>query len=195
MKRKIISLGSLTALALGSGVAGASDLVDTARVITATPIVQHISEPHQECTTQTMVTPAQPQGNGIAGGIIGGLAGGLLGAQVGHGSGKTAATIVGAAGGAIVGNQIANAPQPATAQPVESCRTVESTHDVVTGYTVVYRYNGRDITTTLPYNPGSFVKIGIGVIDEGVAVNTPPRRHGDRLEVQPPPPPPGYYYR
>jgi hypothetical protein len=44
---------------------------------------------------------------------------------------------------------------------------VETTREIVKGYTVVYRYNGRDITTTLPYNPGKTVKVGIGVVDDG----------------------------
>ncbi len=39
--------------------------------------------------------------------IIGGIAGGLLGNQIGGGKGKTLATIVGAAGGAYVGNEVA----------------------------------------------------------------------------------------
>jgi len=44
--------------------------------------------------------------NNVAGTIIGGIVGGLIGAQIGGGSGRTAATIVGAAGGAVAGNAI-----------------------------------------------------------------------------------------
>ena len=44
--------------------------------------------------------------NNIAGTVIGGIVGGLIGSQIGGGSGQTAATIVGAAGGAIAGNTI-----------------------------------------------------------------------------------------
>jgi outer membrane lipoprotein SlyB len=43
---------------------------------------------------------------GIAGTVIGGVIGGVLGNQVGGGTGNTAATIVGAAGGAVVGHEI-----------------------------------------------------------------------------------------
>jgi outer membrane lipoprotein SlyB len=43
---------------------------------------------------------------GIAGTVIGGVIGGVLGNQIGGGTGKTAATIVGAAGGAVVGHEI-----------------------------------------------------------------------------------------
>jgi len=162
------------------GAANAVDFFDTAQVISATPIYQSV--PQQVCQNQTVVTQAPPsQGNGIVGGILGGLAGGLLGAQVGHGSGKTAATIVGAGGGAIIGNQIANSPSPPTTQTVQTCNNVMS--NIVTGYTVVYQYNGRAITTTLPYNPGSYVKVGVGAVNEGGA---------SRQRAMPPPPPPGY---
>lgn len=42
----------------------------------------------------------------VAGTVIGGIVGGLIGHQVGGGSGQTAATIVGAAGGAVAGQQV-----------------------------------------------------------------------------------------
>ncbi len=193
MNPKIMTVSSIVVLVSGSGIAHGSDFVDNAQVLSATPIVQTVSQ--QVCQPQTVVTQPPPpsQGSGIAGGIIGGLAGGLLGAQVGHGSGKTAATIVGATGGAIVGNQIATSPSAPTTQTVQACSNVM--HDVITGYTVVYQYNGRNVTTTLPYNPGSYVKVGVGVIDEGVAATPVPRRHHDENynQVPPPPPPPGYY--
>ena len=38
--------------------------------------------------------------------VLGGLAGGVIGHQIGSGRGNTAATIVGAIGGAAVGNEI-----------------------------------------------------------------------------------------
>ena len=41
-----------------------------------------------------------------AGAVLGGIAGGVLGHQVGSGRGNTAATVVGAAGGAYVGNEV-----------------------------------------------------------------------------------------
>ena len=44
--------------------------------------------------------------NNVAGTIIGGIIGGVIGHQIGNGNGQTAATVVGAAGGAYVGNQI-----------------------------------------------------------------------------------------
>ena len=40
------------------------------------------------------------------GAIVGGIIGGVLGHQIGDGRGNTAATVVGAAGGALIGNEI-----------------------------------------------------------------------------------------
>ena len=140
----------------------AQDLTDTAQVISSTPIVERITEPRQECWQEAAPAPAQERS--VVGAIVGGVAGGLLGNQVGRGSGRTAATAAGAIGGAIVGDRVQNS-QTAGTQPVQRCRTVEATRDVVRGYTVVYRYNGRDITTTLPYNPGSTVRVGVGIVD------------------------------
>ena len=51
-----------------------------------------------------LITRSDP--NNIAGTVIGGIVGGLIGHQIGGGTGKTVATIAGAAGGAYAGNQI-----------------------------------------------------------------------------------------
>jgi len=161
MRHKLITA---LAVALSGGSAyGASDFVDTAQVVSATPIIERVSEPHQECDT----APAPQKNSNILAPIIGGIVGGLLGHQVGGGRGQTAATIVGAAGGAVAGTMVGNR---AGAQPAQRCRTVESMREVVNGYDVVYRYNGRDANVALPYDPGSTIKVGVGaILDERAA--------------------------
>ena len=101
----------------------------------------------------------------IAGEVIGGVAGALLGSQVGGGSGNKAATAAGGIVGAIVGDRVANPDQPHTEQ-VERCRQVEASREVIKGYNVTYRYNGQDISTTLPYQPGQTIRVGVSVIDD-----------------------------
>jgi len=69
-----------------------------------------------DCGTVQSVTAVQRQGqvNGVAvgnntiglGTVAGGVLGGLLGNQVGNGNGKTAATVIGVAGGAYAGNVV-----------------------------------------------------------------------------------------
>jgi uncharacterized protein YcfJ len=156
----------ITALAValsGGSAYGASDFVDTAQVVSATPIIERVSEPRQECDA----APAPQKDSNILAPIIGGIVGGLLGHQVGRGRGQTAGTIVGAAGGAVAGTMIGNR---VGAQPAQRCRTVESMREVVNGYDVVYRYNGRDANVALPYDPGSTIKVGVGaILDERAA--------------------------
>jgi len=155
---------SALAVALsGSSAYAASDFVDTAQVISATPIIERVSEPRQECDA----APVAQRDSNIVAPIIGGILGGLLGHQIGRGRGQTAGTIVGAAGGAVAGTMIGNR---AGAPPAQRCRTVESMREVVNGYDVVYRYNGRDANVALPYDPGSTIKVGVGaILDERAA--------------------------
>ena len=112
--KQLIAFAMLMAAA-GAGRAG-PDLIDTAEVISATPILERVTESRQECDPPP-----------------------------------------------------AAAPEP----PAQQCRTVQATREVVKGYTVVYRYNGRDITTALPRDPGSTVRVGVGVVDGPSAAGGP----------------------
>ena len=70
------------------------------------PTYQVIPTPARVGTVESvreMVEQAQPSGAGL---IVGGLAGGGLGSLIGGGTGRTVATVVGALGGAYVGNQL-----------------------------------------------------------------------------------------
>jgi len=109
---------------------------------------------------------ANPDSNRSAtGGIVGGLAGALLGSQVGGGTGNKAATAAGGIAGVMIGDRVANPDQPRTEQ-VERCRQVDTTREVIKGYNVTYRYNGQDVNTTLPYQPGSTVRVGVSIIED-----------------------------
>lgn len=205
----------------------AADFVDTARVVSSTPIYERVSEPRQECWTETV--DSQPQQRSMGGAVVGGVAGGLLGSQVGGGSGKTAATAAGAIAGTMVGNQVSNPdsnrsstgaviggiaggllgsqvgrgsgrnaaaaagaivgtivgdrvanPDVPQSQQVQRCRQVDNYRDRVNGYNVVYRYNGREFTTRLPYQPGSTLQLGVSlnVLDDNN--NAPPPAMDDR---------------
>ena len=216
---KTLTLFALMALA-GNGTA-ATDFIDSAPVISSTPIVESVSEPRQECSPAPAAAPSQPRS--MTGVVLGGLAGGLLGAQVGKGSGQTAAAAVGAAVGAIAGDRAANADsadrpvtgavvgaaaggllgaqvgrgsgrnaaaaagavvgavagdrvqnaQHTAAAPAQQCRTVSVTREVIRGYTVVYHYSGRDVTVTLPYDPGPTVRVGVGIVDSAPVAGAP----------------------
>ena len=213
--RKTIPL--LVATLCSAGAFAASEVVDSAQVISSTPIYERVSEPRQEC--DSAAAPA-PKERSIIAPILGGLAGALIGRQVGHGNGRDVATAVGAAAGTMAGDAVANpdanrnytgaavgavaggvlgnqvgngrgngaataagtiagtmagdrigARTASAGQAAQRCRTVESSREVIKGYNIVYRFNGRDVTTTLPYNPGNTVKVGFGIIDDGAPVS------------------------
>ena len=112
---------------------GAADFVDTAEVISSTPIVERVKESRQECG------PAKEAGK----------------------------------------------------KP--ECRTVTTEREYLNGYLVVYRYNGRDIATKMPSDPGATVQVGIGVIDAAPRARKPPSANSlgsnVREVVQPEKPP------
>lgn len=60
-----------------------------------------------ECGTISSVNVTEKKGEGSGIGVVaGGVVGGLVGNQIGSGRGNTAATVVGAAGGAFAGNEV-----------------------------------------------------------------------------------------
>jgi outer membrane lipoprotein SlyB len=78
----------------------------------STPPAFQISEPSARIgTVESIVQETVQTGNTAAGTIGGALIGGALGSLVGGGSGQTVATVVGAGGGAVMGNQAAQRAQ------------------------------------------------------------------------------------
>jgi len=163
MKRHVAA--ALAALSLPAF--AAPDFVDTAPVISATPVIERIVEPRQECRADAYEVPP-PQERSYVGPALGAIVGGLLGSQVGNGKGRVAAAAAGAAVGTLVGDRIGNPPAdtPYAGAPAR-CRTVEGYREVVRGYDVVYRYSGRDTAVRLPYHPGPTVRVGVAVLDAG----------------------------
>ena len=123
------------------------------------PIRDATAAPRQECWTESV---SSGSGDRTAGAIIGGIAGGLLGHQIGSGSGNTAATIAGTIGGAAVGNEIARRNERGE-QVVERCRQVGGYEERIVGYDVAYRFEGREFTARLPYDPGRSMPVNVTV--------------------------------
>ena len=127
-----------------------------------------------------------------AGTVLGAIIGGVVGHQFGNSSGgRDRGTAAGAIVGGIVGNQIENsapsAPSYAGApvasnsgrvdyipetRNVQRCRTVYDGRDEVTGYNVAYRYQGRDYTTRMAYDPGPTMRVQVNLTPD---VGAPPR--------------------
>lgn len=93
----LVAVLALGACATNSAAPAASSYPQSTNVYTQYGVVQSIELVRQD--------NANPGGIG-AGAIAGAVVGGILGHQVGGGTGNTAATVLGAAGGAYVGNQM-----------------------------------------------------------------------------------------
>ncbi len=189
MIRKLSLTGAAALAVLAQG-ASAADFVDVAPVVASTPIYEHVNAPRQECWNEQVTTQAPSSGGSPLGAIVGGIAGGVIGHQIGSGRGNAVATGIGAVTGAVVGDKVdpnggvfsGNASAGTREQVVQRCRTVDNWQDVIRGYNVTYRYNGRDVTVRLPYDPGPDVRVSVGVISDrrppvsynGPQYNAPP---------------------
>lgn len=169
MKTQTLSVSFLSAaMLLGATSAQANhpdneNVLIRARVLSATPIYESINEPRRECWTETSdyggrdyETRSYRNNNG--GSIIGAIAGGLLGSTVGRGNGRVAAAAVGAATGAVVGGQWNNGDRYSRyPEQLERCQTTNQIRQVMNGYDVRYRFEGREFQTRLPYDPGRWL--------------------------------------
>lgn len=146
----------------------ADSFTQWAPVVSVTPIYTHVSEPQQQCWIERVTTNEYVDARGVPlGTIVGGITGGVIGNQVGSGHGRDAATVAGAVTGAAIGNAIDRERAGITVAPVtrdvERCRTVDVGSDVVQGYDVTYRYQNREFTTRMAYDPGSRVQVRVDV--------------------------------
>lgn len=139
------------------------DLLVRARVVSSNPIYESVNTPRKECWNESSGYETQGYRNNNTGGsIIGAIAGGLLGSTVGKGNGKVAAAAVGAATGAVVGGRWNNGERYTSyPQQVERCHTIDNVRQVVSGYDVRYRFQGREFGTRLPYDPGEWVTLKV----------------------------------
>ena len=158
--------GLAALLALSSGAAMADyghQFRDRAKVVSSTPVYEQINEPRRECWTEYESREVYRNGNSTGGAILGAVVGGLVGSTVGKGNGKVAAAAVGAATGAVVGDRMSDGSVRHASYPrqVERCETRDNYREVVAGYDVRYRFQGREYTTRLPYDPGKWVTLNV----------------------------------
>lgn len=130
---------------------------DYGRVISATPIIQQVTTPRQVCTTE-QVSVQQPKSG--AGALMGAIAGGAIGNSVGGGSGRTAATVLGVVGGAMVGDRIEGS-SPNQVQNVQRCETQNFYENRTVAFNVVYEYAGKQYSAQMLNDPGDSIQLRI----------------------------------
>lgn len=166
---KTLATGMAVCLSLVAGASQASNdaqqYFDRGLVISSTPAYEEVNAPRRECWTERVGEYRESAGDRSYGGaIVGGLVGGILGHQVGKGNGRKAATVLGATTGAIVGDRVDNDGTERVAnREVERCRSVDNWSSKIVGYNVVYRYQGREYSAFLPYDPGPDIKLRVNV--------------------------------
>jgi len=172
MKSRILNTTLIATLLAASGAAQAGPgrgngdgFTARAQVLASTPLYETINEPRRECWTETVgyETQSYRESKNAGGAILGAIAGGLIGSTVGKGNGKVAAAAVGAATGAVVGDRWNDGSTHYESRPqqVERCRTEDNFRQVINGYDVRYRFQGREYSTRLPYDPGKWLALNV----------------------------------
>jgi uncharacterized protein YcfJ len=170
MKARTLHTPLIAALLAVSGAAQAGHgngdgFTTRAKVLASTPIYDTVNEPRRECWTETVghETRSVRDGNNTGGAVLGAIAGGLIGSTVGKGNGKVAAAAVGAATGAVVGDRWNDGGTRYESRPrqVERCREHDDYRQVISGYDVRYRFQGREYSTRLPYDPGKWLTLNV----------------------------------
>ncbi|WP_418318709.1 glycine zipper 2TM domain-containing protein [Piscinibacter sakaiensis] len=173
---KGMAVGGLAMVVLGAGAVGGYKTIaqpKVAEVVAVKEVTETVVTPRERCDNVQVRHQAPVQDpNRITGTAIGGLAGGLLGSQIGGGSGKTIATIAGAAGGAYAGNRVqADMQQKDVVTTTERrCRTVSDKSKKLVGYDVTYRLDGKSGQVRTSFKPGATLPV-----KNGQVVTTAPR--------------------
>ena len=159
-------IGAVAVTAVGA-VAGfrAYEEANYAEVIAATPAMETVSVPRQECHDELVEQQeATRDPKQITGTVVGAVIGGVLGNQVGDGSGQDIATAGGAVAGGYAGNKIQEKIQEGnTEQQLQQvCETVYDTREVQDGYRVTYELDGREHTVQMDYDPGRRIALEDG---------------------------------
>jgi uncharacterized protein YcfJ len=166
--------GAVAVTAIG-GVAGYKALNPEpkfAEVLAVEPVTETTKTPKQVCDEVAVSEQAPVKDpNRIAGTAIGAVAGGVVGSQIGGGSGRTLATIAGAAGGGYAGNQVQkNLQEKNTVSRTETrCKTVYESHSKTVGYDVRYRFGEEEGQVRMDHQPGPRIPVKDGELQLDVA--------------------------
>ena len=143
---------TLTFTALASLAALQAQAFELGRVISTTPVIQQVAVPQQVCNNTEAVV-SRSTGTGAA---IGAIAGGALGAST-RGSARLPATVIGALGGAVIGDRL----EGNRTQTVQNCVTQNVYENRAVAYNVVYEYAGRQYNATLREDPGTTMPVEV----------------------------------
>ena len=138
--------------------------VVSARVVGVEPMVRYVTvdRPREQCWNEVVREPVRPFG--VAGQTAAGsIVGAAIGRQFGSGNDRDTLTVLGAiAGGAVAHRRaVVNEGYATRDVAVQRCETVSDrvTEQVVDGYLVTYRLDGRNYTMQTDRHPGDWVQL------------------------------------
>ncbi len=138
--------------------------VVSARVVDVEPLVRYVTvdRPREQCWNEIVREPVRPFG--VAGQTAAGsIVGAAIGRQFGSGNDRDALTVLGAiAGGAVAHRRaVVNEGYATRDVSVQRCEVVNDrvTEEIVDGYLVTYRLDGRNYTMQTDRHPGDFVQL------------------------------------
>lgn len=158
------TLPALAGLSLFVAATQSAMAMEYGRVLSSTPIYEPVSVPERECTDH--VEAVEPHTSG-AGAVIGAVVGGVVGSHFGRGDGRLLGTGVGAVAGASVGDRAEAANGTPETRNVRECRDATRMETQLTGYDVLYRYDGREYRTRLAHDPGAEIALNVDVTPAG----------------------------
>ena len=109
-----------------------------ANIVSVTPVKENVQVVKQQCGGSAGYNQQEP---GYIGRVVGVMGGTVVGSRFGQGSGKVAATVVGAGLGHIAGDAYDHS---GNVQP--TCRNVSTYEPTFGGFLVVYELDGRQYT-------------------------------------------------
>jgi uncharacterized protein YcfJ len=140
--------------------------VVSARVVDVEPLVRYVTvdRPREECWDEIVREPVRSYG--VAGPTAAGsIVGAAIGRQFGSGNDRDALTVIGAVAGGVVARQRAlrNGAGATRDVAVQRCAVVSDRvrEQIVDGYLVTYRLDGRNYTMQTDRHPGDWVQLAV----------------------------------
>jgi uncharacterized protein YcfJ len=151
--------------------------VVSARVVGVQPLVRYVTvdRPREQCWNEVVHEPIRPYG--VAGPTAAGtIIGAAIGHQFGDGSGQDAMTVLGAVAGGAVAHQraVRNGAGATREVTVQRCEVVNDrvTEQVIDGYLVTYRLDGRNYQIETDRHPGNSIQVALDVRPAGYRVRS-----------------------
>jgi uncharacterized protein YcfJ len=149
--------------------------VISARVVDVEPLVRYVTvnRPREQCWDEIVREPVRPYG--VAGPTAAGtIIGAAIGRQFGSGEDRDALTLLGAVAGGAVAHQraVRNGAGATREVAVQRCEVVNDrvTEQIVDGYLVTYRLDGRNYRMRTDRRPGDWVQLAVDARPVGYRV-------------------------